>query len=164
MRAKWFVLLSAILAASVSDITLALAMDVIVTRNGQNASIAEAGRQTIAQGMLRLFVTCSLNSRDHPEIFRSRNLETVWGKVLDKDHMYVRLDEVMNLELPGSRTVPVQEMILGLAEARYPGPEVSRHEGSIVAYEKCSGFELIRFVCTPGIKEIVPERYHELCR
>ena len=164
MRAKWLVLLSAFLAANVSDMTLTQAAEVIVTRNGQNTSIAEAGRQVIAQGMLGLFASCSLNSRDYPEIFRSRNLETVWGKVLHKDHVYVRLDEAMNLELPGSRTVPVGEMILGLAEARYPGPELSRHDGSMIAYEKCSGYELIRFVCTPGIKEVVPERYHELCR
>ncbi len=114
--------------------------------------------------MPRLFATCSLNSRDQPAIFHSWNLETAWGKVQNEDHIHLSLDQVVNLELPGSRVVRVGELILGLGEPRFPGPELSRHEGSIVAYVKCSGYELMKFVCAPGIREVVPEAYHELCR
>ena len=164
VRAKWLVLLSAVVSANVSGPTLAQGAEVTVTRNGRSVSISELGRRTIIQEMPRLFATCSLNSRDHPAIFDSWNLETAWGKAQNEDHIYLRLDQAMDLELPGSRVVRVGELILGLDEPRFPGPELSRHERSIVAYVKCSGYELMKFVCTPGIKEVVPEAYHELCR
>jgi hypothetical protein len=164
VRAKWLVLLSIVPSAGVWDLTLAQAAEVTVARNRQSVSISQVARRNIIEEMPRLFATCSLNSRDHPAIFHSSNLETVWGKVQNEDHIHLRLNQVMDLELPGSRTVRVRELMLGLGEPRFPGPELSRDEQSTVAYVKCSGYELIKFVCAPGIKNVVPEAYHELCR
>ena len=164
MRANWLVVLSAVVIATVSPTIEAQTTEVTITRDGRSVSITEVARRSIAEGMPRVFATCSLNSRDQPEIFRSWNLETIWGKVQNEDHIHLRLDQVMDLALPGSRVARVGELIFGLGEPRFPGPELSRHEGSVVAYVKCSGYELIRFVCAPGVKGIVPEGYHELCR
>jgi len=90
-----------------------------------------------------------------------KNRGHLW--VQNEDHIHLRLDRAVDLELPGSRTVRVGELMLGLREPRLPGPELSRDERSTVAYVKCSGYEVMKFVCTPGIKDVVPEAYHELC-
>jgi len=164
VHAKWLLLLSVVASANVSDPILAQPAEVTVARNGRNVLISEVARRSIIEEMPRLFATCSLNSRDHPAIFQFWNLETAWGKVHNEDHIHLRLDRAVDLELPGSRTMRVGELMLGLGEPSFPGPELSRDERSIVAYVKCSGYELMKFVCAPGIKDVVPEAYHELCR
>jgi len=46
----------------------------------------------------------------------------------------------------------------------FPDPELTRHGDELIAYGKCSGGDSIKFVCTPGVRDIMPGSYHALCR
>ena len=36
-------------------------------------------------------------------------------------------------------------------------------ETGVVAYTKCSGIDVMKFVCAPDIKPVMPELYNGLC-
>jgi hypothetical protein len=50
-----------------------------------------------------------------------------------------------------------------LHDPEFPGPDLSRHGAQVVAYVKCSGEGMIRFVCAPDVKAMMPASYHALC-
>ena len=70
----------------------------------------------------------------------------------------------VDLRTSNSAVFPVQEFLLGLGDARFPGPHLTRHGKDIVAHGKCSGNDDIGFVCAPGVREVMPSSYQGLCR
>jgi len=146
----------ALLAAEPAEIRL--------VRGGKQQEMPEQARSAIAERLPQLFATCSLNSRDHPRIFESWSLATIWEDTAARDHLSLRLTAPIEVRAGGSRVILVQQLLLGLDDPKFPGPEISRHGGRVVAHTKCSGGDLIEFVCAPGVKAVMPGSYHGLCR
>lgn len=140
------------------------AIDIEVVRDGQRQPLSNETQSQIVDQVPKLFATCSINSRDHPQIFASWTLDTLWEDVQAKDHLTVRLETPIELRAGRSLPISVDHFLIGLADPDFPAPELSRRGAHIVAYVKCSGIDLIRFVCAADIKPVMPVAYHQLCR
>jgi hypothetical protein len=134
------------------------AAEVELIRDGKRQEVAKAAQARIAQQLPKLFATCSINSRHHPEIVSvARGAEKM-------DRLVVRLDTPVNLGHPRLGAIAARELVLGLPNARYPGPFLSRNGESVVAHTKCDGGQTIRFVCAPELQALMPRSYSESCK
>jgi hypothetical protein len=162
MRYTHWVFFSAA-ALATSALHASESVDVQLVRGGRNLPLSEPARSLIAEQLPKLFATCSLNSRDQPNLFASSGLTTIWADTEAKDHLRLRLAKPVEIRTVNSPAIPVQEFLLGLGDPNLPGPEVSRAGGNVVAYVKCSGADVIRFVCMPELRAAMPATYHGLC-
>jgi len=139
-------------------------IDVQLVRGGKNHQLSDQTRTQIADRLPKLFATCSLNSRDHPNIFASWGLTTIWVDTEAKDHLKLRLPKPIDIRTGDLPAISVREFLLGIDDPKFPGPEISRAGEDVVAYVKCSGGDAIKFVCMPEVKAVMPSAYHDLCR
>ena len=138
--------------------------DVTLVRDGKLVELPASLRADLSERVLRLFAACSANSRDHPRGFASLQLPAAWQEVSAKDHLKIQLSKPMALRTSDSAAFQVREFLLGLGDARFPGPHLTRLGEEVVAHGKCSGNDEIEFVCAPGIRDVMPSSYHGLCR
>jgi hypothetical protein len=146
-----------------SGFAAAQAGEIVLVRDAKLVEMSASVQADLSKRVLKLFATCSIDSRRHPWVFKSGQPPAMWRDTLGKDHARIRLSEPMQLRTPGSKAILVEEFLLGLGEPRYPGPHLARNGDEIVAYSKCSGGDTIRLMCAPGIKELMPSSYHEPC-
>ncbi|HEX6530331.1 MAG TPA: hypothetical protein VF004_10975 [Burkholderiales bacterium] len=136
----------------------AQAAEVELVRDGKPQAVSAAAQARIARDLPRLFASCSINSRHHPEII------SVERQTDRKDRLVLRLDTPVHVGHPSLGAIVARELVVGLPKARYPGPFLSRNEGNVVAYTKCDGGQTIRFVCAPETKALMPASYLEACK
>jgi hypothetical protein len=136
--------------------------EVELVRDGRQRQLSDAARAHIIGELPKLFATCSLDSRNHPATLRDPSVAE-WNALEAKDRLSIRFAAPINVGHPQHQALPARELILGLADARFPGPELSRNGESVVAHAKCSGGDLIRFVCAPEIRPLMPDSYQPLC-
>jgi len=134
-----------------------------LVQGGKRQQLSDEARSQIADRLPKLFATCSLNSRDHPKIFGSGSVAAMWEDTSAKDHVLGRLAAPIELKAGHSPAIPVEQLLIGLHDPKFPGPYLSRQGGQVTAYAKCSGIDIIRFVCAPGVKAAMPASYHKLC-
>lgn len=163
MRSSYLGFLAAIIL-SAGDLRAGELIEVELVRDGKRQYLSRETQPQIVDGLAKVFGTCSLNSRDHPQIFASWDLATVWDETQAKDHLTVRFSKPVELRAGDSAIITVQQFLLGLDDPRFPGPELTRHGQSVLAYVKCSGYDEIRFVCASDIKHVMPNSYRGLCR
>ena len=158
------IVLSVAVVLTMGTLQAAEPSDIELVRSGKRQELSEQTRSAIADLLPKLLATCSLNSRDHPQIFASRGLATIWEDTEAKDHLRIQLPEPIEVRAGESRVISIQEFLVRLDDPRFPGPELSRHGERVVAHTKCSGYDVIGFVCAPGVKAVMPSSYHGLCR
>jgi hypothetical protein len=117
-----------------------------VVRDGKLETLSDQARSYIRDHLPKLFSNCSFNSRDDPPIFASWGLTTIWEETVAKDHLIVKLPTPIELRGVDSRAIPVEQLLLGLQDPEFPGPELSRSGEQVIAYVKCSGLDVIKFV------------------
>lgn len=137
--------------------------EIKLVRDGKHQEVSEKTRSTIAERLPKYFATCSFNSRDHPRVFASWLPPTIWEDTEAKDHLTIHFSKPIEIRAGTSPVSSVQQILLGLDNPRFPGPELTRHGERVVAYLKCSGNDLIGFVCAPDLKAVMPSSYHWLC-
>ena len=135
--------------------------DVEFFRGGARQELSSQACSYVADQLPKLFATCSINSRDDPQIFGSWGLATIWEETRAKDHLVLQLASPIEIRA-GRHAVTVQHFLMGL-DSPFPGPELSRHGEQVVAYIKCSGISVMRFVCAPDLRPSMPDSYDELC-
>jgi hypothetical protein len=156
-------LLSLAVAVMVGSAEAADPAEIELVREGMRQQLSEAARARITEQMPKLFSTCSLNSRDHPRIFSSASPSATWQELQAKDHLIVRFATPLSIGHPHLPAFSARELLLGLADPRLAGPELSRNGENVVAHTKCSGGDMIKFVCAPELKPLMPASYHPLC-
>jgi hypothetical protein len=135
-----------------------------LVRGGKAYELSEAARARIGEELPKLFATCSLNSRDHPQIFASSDAGTVWQDTHTKDRLTLRFAIPTNVGHPHQAGISALQLVLRLDDARFPGPQLSRNGNDVIIHSKCSGGDMIKFVCAPEIKPLMPGSYAQLCR
>jgi len=139
------------------------AAEIELVRDGKAYELSAAPRAYIAEQLPRLFSTCSLNSRDHPQIFAARDPGARWRETAAGSHLIVRFATPLDVGHPHHGALAARQLMLGLPETHYPAPQLSRDGERVVAHTKCSGGDTIRFVCAGEIKPLMPGSYHRAC-
>jgi hypothetical protein len=138
--------------------------EIALVRGGKPQALSAAAQARIAEKLPQLFSTCSINSRDHPKIFASSDAGKTWRETEANDHLSVRFPTAIEVAPPHKPVITARQLLMGLPEQRYPAPFVSRNADSVVAHTKCSGGDMLRFVCAPDIRPLMPGSYVEQCR
>lgn len=156
--------LLALALVGAAGVPLADEVEIELVRGGAHLDLPPETQATIAARLPQLFGTCSLNSRRHPREFTTIDVASAWRNTLAGDHLLVRLSDPIVIGANGSSAIRARELLQGLHDPRFPGPELSRDGDQTVGWTKCSGVETIRYVCTPGIRDVMPASYHGLCQ
>jgi hypothetical protein len=137
-------------------------VELSIIRAGTPRDLAGAAGEEIATRVRSYFETCSLNSRDDPDIFQAWDGPAKWQETMAADHLRLSYDAAVPVRPTGAAMA--EQFLIGLGHPDFPGPELTRHGNEIVGYAKCAGLAGIELVCTAGAREFIPETYTRLCQ
>ncbi len=160
MRKEWMIALFVPLASC--SRSLGAEADVSAFKGGERLILARSERALLAEGMRRLVQSCSLNSLDHPEIVSGPD-EARWKEIESRSHLYARFDEPFEVPSNSEPTRLVSEVLVGFENPYLIGPELTRHGGTIVAYEKCDGRLSLELMCAGPLNPYLSSEQKSNC-
>jgi hypothetical protein len=84
-----------------------------------------------------------------PDLFATRALAKEWQDVRAGSHLYVRVE--------------ISEVVVGLEDPSFIGPELSRHGGQVVGHVKCNGLRALALMCRPPVRPHLLARQRANC-
>jgi hypothetical protein len=118
-------------------------------RGGAEVSLSRQEQSKIADEVRLLMVGCGINSIDNPQIFGGSDVKADWDKVRKGSHLYVRWAEpAVSQHGAGS----MSEAVVGFDQPTFMGPELTRHQGLVVAHVKCSGHWALELMCGTALR------------
>jgi len=136
---------------------------VVTIANGGSAPDA-ALRQHVLAGLEAHLQSCHFNSVadadwiEHPaELLAER-----WAATVAGPHLGVHYGRRRVFETVGG-PVSVRRIALELAPD-FPGWFGTRTADEVISYEKCSGTQLLEFICSPALRERMPAGYRSHCQ
>jgi hypothetical protein len=142
------ILLAGVVSANVG-------IEVTLIRDGSSITLSEAEQSQIARRVETLMVGCAITSVTAPDLFAARALAKEWQDVRAGSHLYIRFPTPLRAERGG---VEISEVVVGLEDPSFIGPELSRHGDQVVGHVKCDGLRVLALMCMP------PVRFHLLAR
>ena len=97
----------------------AASVEISLVRNGKQQALTEEARTRIAEQLPKLFATCSINSRDQPQIFTSWRLPTIWEDTEAKDHLKISLGKPIDIRAGRYSTITARKCRV-MAKASWP--------------------------------------------
>ena len=111
--------------------------------------MSELERFQIAQRVEALMVGCSMTSVTSPGLFNARSLPREWEDARAGSHLYVRFSKPL---LARRGSVQMSEVVIGLQDANFIGPELSRHADQVVGHVKCDGHRALALMCATAVR------------
>ncbi|MFI5375027.1 MAG: hypothetical protein ACHQ8D_10395 [Candidatus Rokuibacteriota bacterium] len=133
---------------------------VTLTRDGAAVVLSEAERSQIARRVEALIVGCAITSVTAPDLFAARALGKEWQDVRAGSHLYVRFPTPLRAE---RGRVQISEVVVGLEDPSFIGPELSRYDNQVVGHVKCSGRRALALMCAPPVRSHLLARQRANC-
>jgi hypothetical protein len=134
--------------------------DVALIRDGSAITLSEAQQSQIARRVETLIVGCAITSVTAPDLFAARALAKEWQDVRAGSHLYVRFPTPLRAERSG---VEISEVVVGLEDPSFIGPELSRHGDQVVGHVKCDGLRALALMCRPPVRPHLLARQRANC-
>jgi hypothetical protein len=134
--------------------------DVTLIRDGSAITLSEAEQSQIARRVETLIVGCAITSVRDPDLFATRALAKEWQDVRAGSHLYVRFPTRVRAERGG---VEISEVVVGLEDTSFIGPELSRHGDQVVGHVKCDGLRALALMCRPPVRPHLLARQRANC-
>jgi len=122
---------------------------VTLVAHGVSVALSESEEAQIARRVEVLIVGCAITSVTSPGIFAGRSLAKEWQDALAGSHLFVRFLKPVRAERGG---VQISEVVVGLQDASFIGPELSRHQDGVVGHVKCDGHRSLALMCELPIR------------
>ena len=122
---------------------------VALIRDGSAVALSEPGQSQIARRAKALIVGCAITSVADPDLFAARALAKEWQDLRARSHIYVRFPTPLRAERGG---VQISEVVVGLEDPSFIGPELTRHGDQVVGHVKCSGHRALALMCAPSVR------------
>ena len=133
---------------------------VALIRDGSAITLSEAERAQIARRVETLMVGCAMTSVTAPDLFAARALARDWQDVRAGSHLYVRFPAPLRAERGG---VEISEVVVGLEDPSFIGPELSRRDDQVVGHVKCDGLRALALMCAPPVRPHLLVRQRASC-
>ena len=133
---------------------------VTLIRDGAAVVLSEAERSQIARRVEALIVGCAITSVTAPDLFAARALEQEWQDVRARSHLHVWFPTPLRAERGG---VQISEVVVGLEDPSFIGPELSRHGDQVVGHVKCSGHRALALMCASPVRPHLLARQRGSC-
>jgi len=134
--------------------------DVTLIRDGSAITLSEPEQSQVARRVETLIVGCAITSVTAPDIFAARALAKEWQDVRAGSHLYVRFPTPLRAERSG---VEISEVLVGLEDPSFIGPELSRHGDQVVGHVKCDGLRALALMCRPPVRPHLLARQRANC-
>lgn len=134
--------------------------DVTLVRDGSAITLSELEQAQIARRVETLIVGCATTSVTAPDIFAARALAKEWQDVRAGSHLYVRFPAPLRAE---RGRVEISEVVVGLEDPSFIGPELSRHGDRVVGHVKCDGLRALALMCMPPVRPHLLTRQRANC-
>lgn len=134
--------------------------DVTLIRDGSAITLSEREQSQIARRVETLIVGSAITSVTAPDIFAARALAKEWQDVRAGSHLYVRFPTALRAERGG---VEISEVVVGLEDPSFIGPELSRHRDQVVGHVKCDGLRALALMCMPPVRPHLLARQRANC-
>ncbi|HKX02018.1 MAG TPA: hypothetical protein VJX71_05940 [Methylomirabilota bacterium] len=118
--------------------------DVTLVAPGGPVALTEPERARIAKRVEVLMVGCAISSVTEPDLFASRSLPGEWQAARAGSHLYVRFPKPL---VATRGRVDISEVVIGLQDPHFIGPELSRHGDAVVGHIKCNGHRALALMC-----------------
>jgi len=122
---------------------------VTLITNGASVALSELERSQIASRVEALMVGCAINSVTLPGLFAARSLPKEWEDARAGSHLYVRFSKPLVARRGG---VQMSEVVIGLQDPNFIGPELSRHAEQVVGHVKCDGHRALALACVTAVR------------
>ena len=122
---------------------------VTLIKDGAAVALTEPERGQIAERVRVMMVGCAISSVSQPRIFEGRSLTKEWSEIQAGPHLEVRYPKP--LENPRGQ-VRISEVVIGLKDPNFIGPELSRHDGRVVGHVKCDGHRALAVMCATALR------------
>ena len=133
---------------------------VTLIRDGSAVVLSEVERSQIARRVEALIVGCAITSVRAPDLFAARALAKEWQDVRAGSHLHVRFPAPIWSERGG---VQISEVVVGLENPSFIGPELSRHDDQVVGHAKCDGRRALALMCAPPVRSHLLARQRTSC-
>ena len=136
---------------------------VALLKDGQEVELNREEQALLAGRVRHLMSDCWLNSSRHPDRFAERELSKEWQGIAGGSHLRVQFNEAFESESWNAPPLPVSEVLVGLEDDYFIGPELTRHEGNITAYIKCDGARALDVMCSPPLRPYLTTHQEKNC-
>ncbi|HEY4911869.1 MAG TPA: hypothetical protein VIJ73_20325, partial [Methylomirabilota bacterium] len=90
-----------------------------------------------------------ISSVTEPDLFAKRSLPGEWQAARAGSHLYVRFPKPI---VATRGRVDISEVVIGLQEPSFLGPELSRHGAAVVGHIKCNGHRALALMCGTALR------------
>jgi hypothetical protein len=139
-------LLAVLLAAAEPADTGAL---VTLVEDGASVPLSPTERSQIAGRVEALMIGCAITSATDAGLFAGRSLAREWEDARAGSHVYVHFPKPLWAKRGGVR---ISEVVVGLQDPSFIGPELSRHGDEVTGHLKCNGHRALALMCAPSIR------------
>ena len=156
---------AALAAAALLAAAPVSAADVTLVGAGGPAALSETTRVEVAEIVRRLAAGCSINSFTSPDIFRGRVGAAEWRALESRPHLYARYPApfAVRVGAGGGRPLLASEVLIGVDDAEFIGPDLTRHDGVVAMHVKCDGKTSLELMCLPALASHLPTSYARNC-
>lgn len=148
------------LALSVAEAADTGAHVTLVTQ-GASVTLSEPEQAQIAKRVEALMVGCGMTSVTFPDLFAARSLPAEWQGARAGSHLYVRFPKPL---VATRGRVEISEVVIGLQDPNFIGPELSRHGEDVVGHVKCSGHRALALMCATALRPHLLPRQAASCK
>jgi len=112
-------------------------------------ALTEPEQGQIAKRVEMLMVGCAITSMTAPDLFTSRSLPGEWQAARAGSHLYVRFPKPL---VATRGRLEISEVVIGLQDPRFIGPELSRHGEAVAGHVKCNGHRALALMCGTALR------------
>jgi hypothetical protein len=136
-------------------------VQVTLVAPGGPVTLTESEQTQIAKRVEVLMVGCAINSVTAPNLFAARPLPAEWQAARAGSHLYVRFPK----PLVATRTrVEISEVVIGLQDPTFIGPELTRHGEAVIGHVKCDGHRALALMCATALRPNLLPRQATSCK
>ena len=129
--------------------------EIHLRREGKDVTVKQESLEAMANQLEHIFGTCWLNSRDHPQYFKSdADSHVQWENTMKGSHIYISYAQPVELQ----KGLTVSEILFG-----FPGTELTRHNDEVISYIKCDGYSWLKLICMEELRQFSSEGFIKNC-
>jgi hypothetical protein len=132
---------------------------------GSEVSLAAGSAERLSLSTQTAISRCALNSAEGPEMFRDKEANALWDETFNNpSRLFLRFAAAFDNRSWSSKKIPISEVLISFDNDYFVGPVLSRHDGTVVAFFKCFGDDMLEIMCTPELAPYLRDGQKRNCR
>lgn len=131
--------------------------------SGHSISLSTHAEQAVSEKVIELIAGCWYYDQREAGHVPPKSPEDLWEEELSGSYIYMRFRKPLAIAHLGGKSFPASEVLIGLNNPVFIGPELIRHRGKTTSVFKCSGQTAMELMCMAELEKYFPEAYRRNC-